>query len=37
MIDKNIKVLNNLKGVDREFLGIKGAILLRMNSGKEVK
>jgi len=38
MIDKDIKVPNDLRGVDREFLGIKRAILLRMKiSKKEVK
>jgi len=38
MINKDIKVPNNLKGVNGEFLGIKEVILLRMNiSRKKVK
>ena len=30
MIDKDIEAPDNLRGVDGEFLGIKGAILLKM-------
>jgi len=38
MINKDIKALNDLKRVNKEFLGVKGAILLKMNiSEKEVK
>ena len=38
MINEDIKVPNNLRGVDKEFLSIKRAILLKMNiSRKEVK
>jgi len=38
MIDEDIEAPDNLRGVDGEFLGVKGAILLKMNiSGKEVK
>ena len=35
---EDIEAPDNLRGVDGEFLGVKGAILLRMNiSGKEVE
>jgi len=38
MIDEDIEAPNDLRGVDGEFLGVKGAILLKMNiSGKEVE
>jgi len=38
MINEDIKVPNDLRGVDGEFLGVKGAILLKMNiSRKEVE
>jgi len=31
MIDKDIKALDDFKGVNGEFLGIKRVILLKMN------
>ena len=37
MINEDIKAPDDLRGVDGEFLGVKRAILLKINIRKEVK